>query len=46
MEPPIVPTLEQHFSDLTDPRVDRTKRHQLLDILVIVICAVIAGADN
>lgn len=46
MEPPIVPTLEQHFSDLTDPRVDRTKRHQLLDILVIGICAVIAGADN
>jgi predicted transposase YbfD/YdcC len=46
MEPPIVPTLEQHFSDLTDPRVDRTKLHKLLDILVIAICAVIAGADN
>jgi predicted transposase YbfD/YdcC len=46
MEPPIVSTLEQHFSDLTDPRVDRTKLHQLLDILVIAICAVIAGADN
>ena len=46
MEPPVVPTLEQHFSDLTDPRVDRTKRHTLRDILVIAICAVIAGADN
>jgi predicted transposase YbfD/YdcC len=46
MEPPVVPTLEQHFSDLTDPRVDRTKLHKLVDILVIAICAVVAGADN
>ena len=46
MDTPIVPTLAQHFSDLTDPRVDRTKLHKLVDILVIAICAVIAGADN
>lgn len=46
MGAPILPTLEQHFSDLTDPRVERTKLHQLVDILVIAICAVIAGADN
>jgi hypothetical protein len=31
---------------LEDPRVDRTKLHKLVDILVIAICAVIAGADN
>jgi len=31
---------------LTDPRIDRTKLHKLLDIVVIAICAVIAGADN
>ena len=37
--------IEQHF-DLTDPRIDRTKLHKLLDIVVIAICAVIAGADN
>lgn len=46
MDTPLVPTLDQHFSDLTDPRVDRTKLHKLVDILVIAICAVIAGADN
>ena len=37
--------IEQHF-DLTDPRIDRTKLHKLLDIVVIAICAVIAGADT
>jgi len=46
MEDPVLPTIEQHFGDLTDPRIDRTKLHKLLDILVIAICAVIAGADN
>jgi len=46
MEDKLVPSIEQHFSDLTDPRIDRTKLHKLIDILVIAICAVIAGADN
>jgi len=46
MEDQVLPTLEEHFGDLTDPRIDRTKLHKLLDILVIAICAVIAGADN
>jgi predicted transposase YbfD/YdcC len=34
------------FADLPDPRVDRTKKHLLCDILVIAVCAVIAGADS
>src|SRR5262245_44800627 len=38
--------LHQHFADLPDPRVERTKRHQLLDILTIAVCAVIGGADS
>lgn len=38
--------IEQHFGDIEDPRIDRTKLHNLMDILVIAICAVIAGADN
>jgi predicted transposase YbfD/YdcC len=29
-----------------DPRVERTKRHQLLDMITLTICAVICGADN
>lgn len=46
MEPPLLAALDQHCNDLTDPRVERTKLHPLMDILVIAICAVIAGADN
>jgi len=41
-----VGSLEEHFGALEDPRVDRTKRHELLDIIVIAICAVICGADS
>ena len=36
----------EHFEGLEDPRVHRAKRHELLDIIVITICAVICGADN
>ncbi len=39
-------TISSHFGDLEDPRVDRTKRHQLIDIITITICAVISGADT
>jgi predicted transposase YbfD/YdcC len=39
-------SLVEHFSNVTDPRVDRTKRHKLIDILVISICATICGADG
>ena len=46
MENKILPSIDQHFGDLTDPRIDRTKLHKLQDILVIAICAIIAGADN
>jgi len=38
--------IEQHFGEIEDPRIDRTKLHKLVDILVIAICAVIAGADS
>jgi predicted transposase YbfD/YdcC len=38
--------LRTHFAPLDDPRVDRTKLHQLLDIIVIAVCAVICGADS
>jgi predicted transposase YbfD/YdcC len=35
-----------HFENLTDPRVDRTRRHVLQDILVIALCAMIANANT
>ena len=39
-------TIADHFADLEDPRVERTRRHQLIDIITISICAVICGADT
>ena len=39
-------TLLDHFTNLTDPRIDRTKDHKLIDILAIAICGMLCGADN
>lgn len=39
-------SLTEHFGNLDDPRIDRTKRHELIDILTIALCGVIAGADS
>ena len=39
-------SLTEHFSSLDDPRIDRTKRHELIDILTIALCGAIAGADS
>jgi len=38
--------LTEHFAHLEDPRVERTKLHGLLDIVMIALCAVIAGAQT
>jgi len=34
------------FGDIEDPRMDRQKKHKLLDIIAIAVCATIAGADG
>ena len=34
-------SIMEYFGELEDPRIDRCKRHQLLDIITIAICAVI-----
>lgn len=39
-------TIADHFAVLEDPRIDRTKRHNLIDIMTISVCAVICGADS
>lgn len=44
-ERPIL-VIHQMFADLPDPRVERTKRHALLDIITIAVCAVVSGADT
>lgn len=38
--------LEEHFSKVSDPRVERTKEHKLIDLIAIAICAVICGAEG
>ncbi|MHB9037423.1 MAG: ISAs1 family transposase [Armatimonadota bacterium] len=35
-----------YFSELPDPRLDRQKRHELMDILFISICSVVCGATS
>jgi predicted transposase YbfD/YdcC len=34
------------FERLTDPRIERTKRHLLLDMVTIALCGAICGADS
>jgi hypothetical protein len=46
MDKGVSATIQAYFAEVRDPRVERTKLHLLLDILVIAICAVICGADS
>src|SRR5881398_2345070 len=39
-------SLQHHFADLIDPRGERSRRHELLDVVGIALCAVIAGAES
>lgn len=39
-------TIAEHFVDLEDPRMDRTKKHPLIYIVVVALCAAIGGADT
>ncbi len=39
-------SLAHHSASLPDPRIDRTKKHLLGDLLIIALCATIAGADS
>lgn len=43
---PEIGSIAKHFSKVKDPRIDRTKQHRLLDIIIIAICGVICGADS
>jgi predicted transposase YbfD/YdcC len=38
--------LVEHLSEIDDPRIERSKRHKLIDILTIAILGVICGADS
>jgi len=36
----------EHFGEMSDPRVEYLVQHQLIDIVTLALCAIIAGADN
>lgn len=42
------PTLSliEHFKDLPDPRVNRTKDHALIDVMVIAVCTMLCGGES
>lgn len=44
-EPPHL-SLIDHFQALPDPRVDRTKDHELIDLLVIAICTLLCAGES
>ena len=39
-------SLIAHFQNLPDPRVNRTKDHDLIDILVIAICTLLCAGES
>jgi hypothetical protein len=39
-------SLQSIFETIEDPRIDRTKHHHLLDIIVIAILGVLCGAEG
>jgi len=39
-------SLQEAFSSREDPRVERDKRHKLMDIIMLAICAVMSGTNG
>ena len=39
-------TFLNHFSSIQDPRIDRCKKHNLLDIILLAISAVLSGSEG
>jgi hypothetical protein len=44
--PPFVSLVCDHFKDLPDPRIERTRLHSLLNVVMMALSCVIAGADG
>src|SRR5215831_17459408 len=46
MTAPTNASIVEHFQTLEDPRIERTKKHNLLDILVIAVCTLLTGGEG
>jgi predicted transposase YbfD/YdcC len=46
MAPHGTASFEQHFQDLQDPRVERTRKHPLINIVFMTVCGVLSGANS
>ena len=40
------PLFFNHFSELEDPRIERTKQHLLIDIIALVLLGVLSGCKG
>jgi predicted transposase YbfD/YdcC len=39
-------SFHRHFQDLQDPRVERTRKHPLINLVFIAVCGVLSGANS
>jgi predicted transposase YbfD/YdcC len=46
MAVPTSASIVEHFQTLEDPRIERTKKHRLLDMLVIALCTLLSGGEG
>ena len=45
-DPAVKRSLLEHFQGMDDPRINRTRRHELIDILVIAVCTLLCGGES
>ena len=46
MAEPVNVSIVEHFQSLEDPRIERSKKHRLIDILVIALCTLLSGGEG
>jgi len=39
-------SFERHFQDLADPRIERARKHPLINIIFMAVCGVLSGSDS
>ena len=39
-------SFERHFQDLPDPRIERARKHPLINIVFMAVCGVLSGSDS